>query len=440
MQIKFTCAFRRAAVVSGLFVVAGANSLGLAATAGPVSLTALAAIEQQAHDRVSAQPRVPLVDQTSELFRNLDSLEPMGSGLVPNYVRAIGNLPKMSGALSHLFKTFISSSALPSETKLGMALRIAQINKSPYTVAHIERLLKATDRGKVILAALQANRTTTLSAPERQAIAYADALTRHVDGLSDAEFQAARAVYNDSQVVELSFTVCFFNYFTRFAEALALPVEPWVFETSPAKLPAFAAAPARVSLISDEEMKATAVAVAAAKAAESPTANWNIGIANSQRAMMHAPAMYAAWREFGAAAGDYAAVSREIKLQVSFAVSTANGCRYCTLHQVLGLRRLGVDPSKLMAMQKDDSALTPQELAAVTFARKLTAEPSGTTDQDFDQIRKVFNQQGAIEVLMQTCNFAFMNRFTDGLRLPSEDEAVAVYHETYGTDWQRKKN
>jgi hypothetical protein len=29
------------------------------------------------------------------------------------------------------------------------------------------------------------------------------------------------------------------------------------------------------------------------------------------------------------------------KIQVSFAVSMANGCRYCTMHQVVGLRRLG---------------------------------------------------------------------------------------------------
>jgi len=29
-----------------------------------------------------------------------------------------------------------------------------------------------------------------------------------------------------------------------------------------------------------------------------------------------------------------------------------------------------------------------------------------------------------------------MNRLTDGLRLPSEDEAVRVYRETYGSDWQ----
>ncbi len=41
---------------------------------------------------------------------------------------------------------------------------------------------------------------------------------------------------------------------------------------------------------------------------------------------------------------------------------------------------------------------------------------------------------------MQTCNFAFMNRFTDGLRLPSEDQAVRVYRETYGSDWTRRRN
>ena len=31
-----------------------------------------------------------------------------------------------------------------------------------------------------------------------------------------------------------------------------------------------------------------------------------------------------------------------------------------------------------------------------------------------------------------------MNRFTDGLRLPSEDEAIRVYQETYGHPYQTK--
>jgi hypothetical protein len=31
-----------------------------------------------------------------------------------------------------------------------------------------------------------------------------------------------------------------------------------------------------------------------------------------------------------------------------------------------------------------------------------------------------------------------MNRFTDGLRLPSEDGAVQIYREVYGRDFKRK--
>jgi AhpD family alkylhydroperoxidase len=129
-------------------------------------------------------------------------------------------------------------------------------------------------------------------------------------------------------------------------------------------------------------------------------------------------------------------VDRETLLQVSFAVSMANGCRYCTLHQVQGLRRLGVSIDKLVAMRKDDSALTPKELVAVEFARKSTRSPSSITDADYDRLVKTFGDRGALDVLLQTCNFAFMNRFTDNLGLPSEDEAVKTYREVYGTDFQ----
>ena len=161
-------------------------------------------------------------------------------------------------------------------------------------------------------------------------------------------------------------------------------------------------------------------------------------MANSQRAMLRVPALALAWREYGAWTGE-ASIKREIQLQVSFAVSMANGCRYCTLHQVLGLHGLGVQPAKLLAMAKGDEALTPQELAAVTFARSLTRRASESRDTEYAALQKEFGNQGALEVLMQTCSFSFMNRLTDGLRLPSEDEAIRVYREVYGRDFARKK-
>ena len=227
-----------------------------------------------------------------------------------------------------------------------MALRVAQVNNSPYTTIHIERLLRTTERGRVILAELRSGKLGTLTVPEQRAIEFVEASSRHVDGLSDTEFQGVRAVYNDAQIVELHFVSCFFNYFTRFSEALHLPVETWARETVPAALPSMSRTPARVALVTDAGINAVAAVAeglkrSASTSSTSAASGLGIPLANSQRAMLLAPAMYQAWREFGAAEQQYSSVSRAIKLQVSFAVSTANGCRYCTLHQVLGLRRLG---------------------------------------------------------------------------------------------------
>jgi alkylhydroperoxidase family enzyme len=87
-------------------------------------------------------------------------------------------------------------------------------------------------------------------------------------------------------------------------------------------------------------------------------------------------------------------------------------------------------------MRKSDESLTPRELTAVVFARKLTRDPASITDADYDKLRKEFGEEGALDVVLQTSTFAFMNRFTDGLHLPSEDEAVRVYREVYASDWK----
>ena len=63
--------------------------------------------------------------------------------------------------------------------------------------------------------------------------------------------------------------------------------------------------------------------------------------------------------------------------------------------------------------------------------------PASMMDDDYNRLRAEFGERGALEVVLQTCNFAFMNRFTDNLGLPSEDEAIRVYREVYGGDWKK---
>jgi len=399
------------------------------------SLTSLEALNQLAKQKLSAQPNVPLADEKSEICAGADVLE---AGKVPNYVRALALLPNAAQPFAVTFKAYLYDGTIAPETKMAMGVRIAQVYGSAYPAIHLERLLRASDKGQKLLAHLQSNDLASLSASEQAALRYTELLTRDVHGVSDAEFQKTRSYFNDSQIVELTMTTAFFNYFLRFCEGANLPVEKWAIEEPVAKVAVtkFELPPARVALVSDEEMAAAASTLAAAKEQAKNPNGLGIGIANSQRAFLLVPAVYNAWRTYTTASRDYNSVNREIKLHVSFAISMANGCRYCTLHQVQGLRRLGVDPAKLMAMAKDDSALTPRELAAVTFARKITRDPARLAKADYDALVKEFQPQGALEVLLQCGNFAYMNRFTDGLRLPSEDEAVKTYQETYGKSFE----
>ena len=84
-------------------------------------------------------------------------------------------------------------------------------------------------------------------------------------------------------------------------------------------------------------------------------------------------------------------------------------------------------------MRTSDALLSPKEKALTDFARNLTTSPQMMTAQDYVALRSgVADDAEAVDALLQTCAFNFMNRFTDGLRLPSEEEAVQTYQEIYG--------
>lgn len=396
-------------------------------------------LEKLAKAKTKATPRVTFAEAGE--IKNADALE---TANVPNYIKALAQNTKAAPQFATLVQTFLFGGSVAPETKMAMGLKIAQIYSSPYLYAQTNRWLRSTDKGQTFLK--NWNDQKSFSEAEKIALEYAEKLTNDIHGVTDTDFAKARGVYNDSQLIELTMTTCFFNHFVRFVEATNLPVEDWVLnDKSPRVADSInkTAAPlARVALVSDVEMSQTQTILENAKQAQSqpPSQGLGLGVANSQRAFLRVPALGKAWREFGFQNRQNWTIDRNIQLNISFAVSMVNGCRYCTLHQVQGLRRLGVEPKKLLAMKKDDSQLTARELTAVEFARKLTKQPNSITDADFEKLKKEFGEQGAVEVVLQTGAFAFMNRFTDGLRLPSEDEAIKTYQETYGdgtyrSDW-----
>jgi AhpD family alkylhydroperoxidase len=425
-------------VVASLVLLAG----GPAFHAAQGELTTVDALMRQARARVNGAARVALAPDTPEAARTADRFEQAG-GRTPNYVRVLSaRIPNAGRAFEAAFRSMLLDGAIEPEVKMALGLRVAQVNASPYVAAHLSRLLDGTERGRQLLTQLKTGSLDRMKPADRLAVHYGEALSRDVHGIGEEDFRTIRGYYNDGQIVELTLVDSFFNYFTRMVEALNLPVESWALDTkfTPPADAAFAPVRERVNLISDEQLTWAKSVGNGAGRGNAPAPAGAFTLVNSQRAMMLSPVITTAWRGYTGALGTGAVVDRETLLQVSFAVSMANGCRYCTLHQVQGLRRLGVSIDKLVAMRKDDSALTPKELVAVEFARKSTRSPSSITEADYDRLVKTFGDRGALDVLLQTCNFAFMNRFTDNLGLPSEDEAVKTYREVYGADFQPIKS
>ena len=379
---------------------------------------------------LAQKARVPLAPLDGVAV-GVESLETDPSR-VPDYLRALAaTLPDAAMPFAKLMRVTLTQGSLPPVRKAMMGYLIAARLKNDYAKQHFMRLLSTGSKDKALLSGFSEGESNSkLSPADTLAALYAVRLTNEIHGADEAFFAKLRGQYNDAEIVELTQTICTMNYFVRMCAAFGLQPEPWLASTTPKPLPAaLEKNPAFVTLASDDEMRSGAKTIAPAT---DSAGGLGVGIPNSRRAMLRSPLLADAWNEYWGSVRKGATLPRPMQLQVSYAVSMANGCRYCTVHQVVGLRRTGVDISKLLAMQKDDSALTKEELVAVVFARKLTKSPDRVTDADFTVLQTALPSKWAFEVVLQTSAFAYMNRFTDGLRLPSEDEAVKVYREVYG--------
>ena len=178
-----------------------------------------------------SQAYVPLMAESAEVFSKLgkEAIDDPASGRVPNYLRALATFsPNSVSSFAHLFKTALYGGTVAPETKALMGIAVAKENGSEYLIAHLKRLLRASEKGRKLLLSL--GNVKSLEEGERIAVRYAIDLTRAVHGVSDTEFAQARGVYNDAQLVELTAITCYFNYFARFCQGAGLPLEAWAKE------------------------------------------------------------------------------------------------------------------------------------------------------------------------------------------------------------------
>ena len=115
-------------------------------------------------------------------------------------------------------------------------------------------------------------------------------------------------------------------------------------------------------------------------------------------------------------------------------VSILNGCTYCERHHANGLQRLlAGTPGRYEAcvaqlrLEPPGAPFTAAEIAALSYARKLTLTPGAIAQTDIDVLRAQGFADGEILEINQVASyFAYANRTVNGLGVSIDGEVMGL--------------
>ncbi|MEX0316996.1 MAG: carboxymuconolactone decarboxylase family protein [Ruegeria sp.] len=115
-------------------------------------------------------------------------------------------------------------------------------------------------------------------------------------------------------------------------------------------------------------------------------------------------------------------------------VSSLNGCAYCVEHHFQGVQRLLEDEARgdairaaIEARQPDLAPLEPAQVAAMSYARKLTEDPAAMVEADVQALRQAGWDDGEILEINQVCAyFSYANRTVLGLGCSTEGDVLGL--------------
>jgi uncharacterized peroxidase-related enzyme len=124
-------------------------------------------------------------------------------------------------------------------------------------------------------------------------------------------------------------------------------------------------------------------------------------------------------------------VSRELKELVALVASTAAGCRYCQAHTASNATRVGAETAKIANIWSYETSdlFSDAERAALRLAHHAALVPNLATDEDFEEVRRFFDDGEIVEIVTVIALFGFLNRWNDTVATDLEPRPLAVASE-----------
>jgi uncharacterized peroxidase-related enzyme len=138
-------------------------------------------------------------------------------------------------------------------------------------------------------------------------------------------------------------------------------------------------------------------------------------VPNSIRTMARRPNIVKAFMALNQAVLYEGTVSEDLKMMVSYASSAASGCNYCRSHMANLSSIYKVPDEKIEAIFtcQDSDLFTDAEKAAITLAIKMGMTPNNAQEEDFDELKKHFDEGQIVELVASVALFGYLNRWND---------------------------
>jgi uncharacterized peroxidase-related enzyme len=136
-------------------------------------------------------------------------------------------------------------------------------------------------------------------------------------------------------------------------------------------------------------------------------------------------------------------VSRELKELVALVSSTAAGCRYCQAHTASNATRVGAEADRIAHVWSYETSdlFSDSERAALRLAHHASLVPNQATEEDFEDVRRFFDDGEIVEIVTVIALFGFLNRWNDTVATDLEPRPFAVASEVIAeAGWEPGKH
>jgi uncharacterized peroxidase-related enzyme len=136
-------------------------------------------------------------------------------------------------------------------------------------------------------------------------------------------------------------------------------------------------------------------------------------------------------------------VSPELKELVALVASTAAGCRYCQAHTASNATRKGAHAEKIAQVWSYETSdlFSDAERAALRLAYHAALVPNAATDEDFEDLRRYFDDGEIVELVTMIALFGFLNRWNDTLATDLETKPLELASAVIGpAGWEPGKH